>query len=252
MARIISIISGKGGAGKTVVTANLGVALAELGEEVTIIDCNLTTPNLGLHLGIPTFPKTLHDVLKGDAKLSDAIYEHDFGLRIIPAGLALSDLKGVDASTLSSALLELVPTNDIILIDGAAGLGKEALAAMEASDELLIITNPELPAALDALKAIKLAEQLGSKLLGVVLNRVSRKPHELSEKEIEDLLELPVLAKIPEDENIKKSIAQKIPVVKYNPYAPASLEFKRLAGLLVGKSINLSLPWWKKLFWFLR
>jgi len=190
--------------------------------------------------------------LKGNAKITDAIYEHELGLKIIPAGLSLDDLKGIDARDLPTALLDLFATEDIILIDGAAGLGREALAAIETSDEMLVVTNPELPAVLDALKAVKLAEQLGAKILGVVVNRISRKPHELSDKEIEDMLELPILAKIPEDENIKKAIARRIPVVKYNPYAPSSLEFKRLAAQLIGQRIEIGLPWWKRLFWFLR
>ncbi len=252
MARIISVISGKGGAGKTVTTANLGVALAELGESVTIIDGNLTTPNLGLHLGIPVFPKTLHDVLKGRAKITDAIYEHDYGLKIIPAGLSLDDLRGINANDLPDALTDLLTTDDIILIDGAAGLGREALANLRTSDELLIVTNPELPSVLDALKAEKLAEQLGTKPLGVVVNRALRKPHELSTREIEDMLELPVLAVIPEDENVKKAIAKRVPVVKYSPNSPASIEFKKLAGQIVGRRVDISLPWWKKLFPFLR
>jgi len=184
--------------------------------------------------------------------LSDAIYEHDFGFKIVPAGLSLNDLKGIDARDLPTALLELFATDDIVLIDGAAGLGREALAALETSDELLIVTNPELPSVLDALKAEKLAEQLGAKLLGVVVNRVGGKSHELSIREIEDMLELPVLAKIPEDENVKKAIARRIPVVKYNPYSPASIEFKKLAAQLIGQRIDIGLPWWKKIFSFLR
>jgi septum site-determining protein MinD len=63
MTRVITVLSGKGGVGKTFVTANLGVTLAEMGKDVTILDGNLTTPNLGLHLGIPIFPRTIHDVL---------------------------------------------------------------------------------------------------------------------------------------------------------------------------------------------
>lgn len=252
MARVISIVSGKGGVGKTVTTANLGVALAEMGQEVTVVDCNLTTPNLGLHLGISVFPKTLHDVLKGRAKLSDAIYEHDFGLKIVPSGLSIDDLKGIDARDLPTALMELFTTDDIILIDGAAGLGREALSALQSSDELIIVTNPELPAVLDALKLEKLAEQLGAKLLGVIVNRVGNKSHELTTREIEDMLELPVLARIPEDENVKKAIARRMPVVKFNPYSPASIAFKKLAAELVGQRIEIGIPWWKKVFAFLR
>ena len=69
MTRIIACASGKGGVGKTTFVANLGVALAELGKDVIAVDTNLTTPNLGLHLGVPLYPTTLHDVLKGKASM---------------------------------------------------------------------------------------------------------------------------------------------------------------------------------------
>ncbi|MCD6381667.1 MAG: cell division ATPase MinD [Candidatus Aenigmarchaeota archaeon] len=252
MARIISIVSGKGGVGKTVTTANLGVALAELGHPVTVVDCNLTTPNLGMHLGVPVLPKTLHDVLKGRARLSDVMYQHEFGLKVIPAGLSVNDLKGIDARDLPNILSELFVTDDLVLIDGAAGLGREALATLQSSDEMLIVTNPELPAVLDALKLEKLAEELGAKLYGVVLNRVSGKPHELTDREVEETLELPIIGKIPEDPNVKKAVAKRIPVVKYNSYAPASIAFKRLAAELIGARIEVDIPWWRKVFSFLR
>ena len=248
MTRIISVVSGKGGAGKTVVVANTGVALAEMGKDITIIDGNLTTPNLGLHLGIPLFPKTLHDVLKGKAKLRDALYEHDSGLKIIPAGISLDDLKGVDIRDISNILLDLLGNTDVVMIDAAAGLGKEALAAIESSDELLLVTNPELPAVLDVLKAAKLAEQVGTKVLGVVVNRVTGKSHELTDNEITDLLDIPIIAKIPEDEHVRKAIAIKTPVIKYKPNARSSIEFKKLASFLVGKRAELPIPWYKKLF----
>ncbi|MDI6798866.1 MAG: P-loop NTPase, partial [Candidatus Aenigmarchaeota archaeon] len=65
MTRIISVIGGKGGTGKTTIASNLSAALSELGQEVIAVDANLTTPNLGLHLGLLLVPNTLHDVLRG-------------------------------------------------------------------------------------------------------------------------------------------------------------------------------------------
>jgi septum site-determining protein MinD len=248
MTRVISVISGKGGVGKTTIVANLGVVLAEMGIDITVIDCNLTTPNLGFHLGMPIFPKNLHDILKGREKISDVIYEHDSGLKIIPAGIGIDDLKGVDPRRLSNALLGIYGTTDIVIIDAAAGLGREAMAAIENSDELLIVTNPELPAVLDAVKAYKIAENIGIKAFGVVLNRITGKKHELNEYEITNLIELPIVAKIREDENIKKSIAMRIPIVKYKPYSKTSYEIKMLAAKIAGKPFELKIPWYRRFF----
>ncbi len=235
MTRIIACVSGKGGAGKTTIVANLGVALAKMGKDVTVLDANLTTPNLGLHLGVPLYPITLHDVLKGKANIAQATYRHDSGLKIIPAGIALKDLKGVDARDLSTAILDLLGNTEIVLIDAAAGLGREALASLEAADELLLITNPELPAVTDALKCAKLAEQLGTKVTGVVVNRKSGKPHEMSGSEIMSMLDnYELLGEIPEDIEVKKAVSRRTPVVHYNPNAVASKEIKRLAARLAG------------------
>ena len=134
MTRIIVCASGKGGVGKTTLVANLGLALMKHSKDVIVVDANLTTPNLGLHLGIPLYPTTLHDVVKGKADIKDAIYEHESGLRIIPAGISINDLRGADPKELPNAFLGLLGATDIILVDAAAGLGRETLSALEAAD----------------------------------------------------------------------------------------------------------------------
>ncbi|MCX6819146.1 MAG: cell division ATPase MinD [Candidatus Aenigmarchaeota archaeon] len=253
MTRIITCLSGKGGVGKTTLVANLGVALAGMGMDVVVLDANLTTPNLGLHLGIPLSPTTLHDVLKGNAKLIEATYLHDSGLKIIPAGISLKDMKGIDSRELPNILLELLGSTDIVLIDAAAGLGREALAAIEAADELLLITNPELPAVTDALKAAKLAEQVGTKVSGLVVNRITKKPHEMTRSQIAGMLEgIDVLAEIPEDIAVQESIAKRTPVVSHKPRATSSQTIRRLAASLIGEEIKIERPWHQRLFGFLR
>lgn len=84
MTRVIVCTSGKGGVGKTSLVSNLAVALTELRQNVIAIDANLTTPNLGLHLGMHLAPRTLHDVLKGETQLNNAIYPHPLGFKILP------------------------------------------------------------------------------------------------------------------------------------------------------------------------
>lgn len=235
MTRIIACVSGKGGAGKTTLVANLGVALARMGKDVTVLDANLTTPNLGLHLGVPLSPVTIHDVLKGKASISQATYRHESGLKIIPAGIALKDLKGVDARDLSTAILDLLGNTEIVLIDAAAGLGREALSAMEAADELLLITNPDLPAVTDALKAAKLAEQLGTNVTGVIINKKSGKSHEMSNDEILSMLDgYKFLGEIPDDVEVRNALAKRTPVVHHKPGASVSRDIRRIAAGIVG------------------
>ena len=96
MAKIYTIISGKGGVGKTTSAVNLGISLSQLGEDVIIVDGNLTTPNIGIHLGAPIVPITLNHVLNNQASLEDAIYEHESGTKIIPASLSLKESERIN------------------------------------------------------------------------------------------------------------------------------------------------------------
>jgi len=249
MTRIIAVVSGKGGAGKTTFVSNLGIALTKMGKNVIVLDANLTTPNLGIHLGIPLYPITLHDVLKGRANIRDAIYDHDSGLKVIPAGISLRDLRGVDSRDLPTVLLDLLGSADIILLDAAAGLGREALAAMEAADEMLIVTNPDLPSVTDALKAAKLAEQLGTRTLGVVVNKVSGSKHEMKRDEIMGMLdEIALIGEVPMDENVQRAIAARVPVVHHKPGAKSSHAFSHVAARLIGRRYIEKRPWHQRLF----
>jgi len=89
-----TITSGKGGTGKTTVTANLGVALAQYGRETCVVDTDIGLANLGLVLGLSETPVTLNDVLTGEAPIQDAIYEGPYGLMVVPGGLSLQRFRG--------------------------------------------------------------------------------------------------------------------------------------------------------------
>lgn len=233
--RNIGVISGKGGVGKTTVVANLGAALAKkFNKDVAIVDCNLTTSHLSLSLGMYYCPVTLNHILRGETKIKDAIYNHPSGMKIIPASIRIGELVGVDSSKLKKVIERLHRKTDIILLDSSPGLGKEALAAIEASKEIIFVTNPNLPAVTDVIKCKEVIKDLGKKPIGVVMNMVTKKGYELSQKEVEILTELPVIASIPHDNNVHKSLAQRSPLVLHKPGSSASRELTRLAGMLVG------------------
>ena len=114
MTRIIVVASGKGGVGKTFTSVNLAAALSVFGKDVTIIDANITTPNVGLNLGINKMPLTLHDVLEGRIPMSRAIYLHPSGVKIIPAGMSIADLKRTLRKDLREAILDLIGKTEYI------------------------------------------------------------------------------------------------------------------------------------------
>lgn len=238
MTRLIILTSGKGGVGKTTLTSNLSTALSDLGEKVIAVDANLTTPNLGLQLGMHLAPNTLHDVLKGTSRLEDAIYPHPRGFKVIPASLGLNDLKGVDVGKLPEISLNLLGKADYIIMDCAAGLGREAISALSASDEAIIVTNPDLPSVTDALKILKVAQESDLKIVGTVVNRVKKNKYELTRNEIRGILGIPIIAEIPEDENVALSIAVKKSLVEFLPDSPAAVEIKRLAAHLTGRKFE--------------
>ncbi|MEM7821405.1 MAG: cell division ATPase MinD [Candidatus Aenigmatarchaeota archaeon] len=235
MSRIISIISGKGGVGKTTLTANLGVALAKFGKRVVAVDCNLTTSHLGFYFGLYYYSKTLNHVLKGEAAVSDTIYNFYPNFSIIPASLSLEDLVGVEISQLKPSLDELSSKNDIILLDSAPGIGREALSVLTISKEAIFVATPNIPSIADVMKCSKLVKELEVEPIGIVLNMVKKNSTELSETEVEELTNLPILAKIPYDKNVEKSLKLGLPLIYVKPYSPASVEITNLAALLLGE-----------------
>lgn len=234
MTRVICVASGKGGVGKTTMTSNIGMALNDFGKRVLVVDANLTTPNLGFHLGVPLYPKTLHDVLRGEAYPEEATYIHPSGLNVMPASISIKDLKGTRPGQMSNAVLDMAGDHDIMLLDTAAGLGKEGLETLKAADEVLIVTSPQIPSVTDALKTIKMAEESGTHVIGVALNKVKGMPSELSVEEVEALLGHPVISIVPEDQAVDDGLAAKTPVVSYRPDAHASREMKKLAAAIIG------------------
>jgi septum site-determining protein MinD len=251
MSRVIAVSSGKGGVGKTTLVANLSAALAQYGKSVVALDANLTTSNLGLHLGMHLYPKTLHDVFEGKAEIEEALYTHKTGFKIIPADISFRRLKDVKSHEYVEILYKLLDDHDFIIIDSPAGLGRDSLATIEAADELITITNPELPAITDALKLSLIANKFSTENLGVVVNRIKRESHEVPIEHIEKMLGLPVIAKVPEDKEVRKAIALKEPVVTYNPRSLAAQHFRSIAAQLVGEEFTPRTPWSVRLFGWL-
>ena len=234
MQRIIGVVSGKGGVGKTVTSLNVALALHQLGEKVTVVDADTTVSNIGLHLGFYRFSTELQDVLNGTADIATATYMHHTGLRLIPSSINLESLDA-DITKLRSVLSQL---EGIVIIDSPPGLDRDTRYVMDACDDILLVTNPEIPTVTNALKVARVAYEMKKNVLGLVMNRMTGSKWELKVKEVEIMCECPVIGTIPEDQRVKQSIFEKLPLVAHSPYSKASLEYKRLASRLVGREYS--------------
>ena len=231
--KIIGIISIKGGVGKTSSVSNLGAVLAsEFNKRVLVIDANFTAPNLALHLGLIEPKITIHDVLLNRAHINEAIHQHEAGFHLIP-GAYVS--KKVNPYALKHKIGYLKDSYDIILIDSSPNLNDELLATMIASNELLVVTTPDFPTLSTTLRAVRLAKQRKTPIVGLILNRVRNKKFELSIKDVEEAAQVPVLSILPEDIKVPESISKTTPVVLYKPKADSSVEYKKLAACLIGE-----------------
>lgn len=238
MSRIIVITSGKGGVGKTTTAINLAAAMKYFGEDVLIIDGNLSTPNVGLHLNSPEVPINLNHVLSGKAEPFEAVYEHESGIKIMPSSLSLKELKRTNPGKLKDFKSQFKKLSRKIIVDSSAGLGPEAISAIEAADEIIVVTNPEMPAVTDALKTVKLAEQMKKPILGVIVTRVKKNDIELEPEVVKEMLEVPILGMVPEDISVQKSIKNKSPVVHLHPKSNASRAYKEIAAKILNVPYN--------------
>ncbi len=231
MKRLIGVVSGKGGAGKTTFVSNVGLALTIMKKSVTVVDADMETSNLGLQLGMYQFPSALQDVLSGDIDIEDAIYIHPSGLRVLPSYLSMNYIQTYNQNRFKNTVQKL---DDIVLIDSPPGIGRNVSQILKACEEVIVVTNPEIPAVTDAMKVIKLARKLGKRNISIVINRCTDS-YELLPEEIESLCESKILGKIPEDRNVKKSVFRRTPIVGLDEYSPASLAFMKIAAELVGE-----------------
>ena len=251
MKKMIVIASGKGGVGKTTTAINLGAAIKYFDKDVLIIDANMSTPNVGIHLNSPEVPVTLNHILQKKAHPYEAVYLHSSGVKIIPSSLSVKELKKLRMENLKRFKEDFDRLAEYIILDCSAGLGKEALSAMEMADEIVIVSNPEMPAITDALKTIKVAQELKKPVLGVIMTRVRKNNSELSPETVKEMLETPVLGMVPEDILIQDALRQRNPIVFLHPQSKPARAYKEIAAKLVDVEYDSDkdkTPFWKRIF----
>ena len=246
MARVIVINSGKGGVGKTTSAINIGASLNKLNKEVIIIDANLNTPNIGLQLGAPIVPVTLNHVLKGAASVEEAIYEHYSGTKIIPSSLSVKELTKFNSKKLTQIADDLKDKCDYIIFDSAAGFSQEAIDVIDAAEEIIVVTNPEMPAVTDSLKAVKVARERGKEVFGIIITRHQNARYEMPLSSIKSMLEANIIGVIPEDKAVKEALTKRDAVVHTHPRSRVSKKYMEIARKISGEEIEAG--FWGRIF----
>jgi flagellar biosynthesis protein FlhG len=175
-ARILAVTSGKGGVGKTFLSANLAAALAGRGERVLVLDADLGLANLDVVLNLS--PKlTLHDVFTGKATLDEAILAAPGGFSVLLAGSGLVEYSRLTPQV-REQLIEIIdqvaPRFDRILLDTGAGISDVVLHAISLADDVLVVATPEPTSMTDAYATIKVLATLQKRRrIRLVVNQVS-------------------------------------------------------------------------------
>jgi septum site-determining protein MinD len=226
-AKVVVITSGKGGVGKTTATANIATALAALNDKVICIDGDIGLRNLDVILGLENrIVYDLVDVIEGRCRMRQAMIRDKRmpELFLIPAAQT-RDKTAVSPSDMVRLCDELRPECDWILIDSPAGIERGFRNALAPSDQVIVITNPEVSAVRDADRIIGLVEAEGKGPAQLILNRLKpelvRRGDMLSVDDVLELLAIDLLGIVPEDERV---------LMGGNRGSPVVLEEKSIAG----------------------
>ncbi|MDP2216487.1 MAG: cell division ATPase MinD [Methanolobus sp.] len=233
-AKIYTTISGKGGTGSTTVAINIGAAIAGFAKNTLLIDADIGMPTIGLMLGIETSKATLHDVLAGNADIKEAIYDGPNNLKVMPGSISLQSFLNTNTDNLSEIIESLRESYEFIIIDSSTGITKSSISAISLADEVIQVVNPDIASLAGAMKVKTVAESMDKQFLGCFLNRTGVIPNELTAERIEGALGIRVLENLPEDANVKNSMAFKAPVVVKYPGSPVSVGFNRLSASVAG------------------
>ena len=156
----IAVTGGKGGVGKTSVAVNLALLLAKQSLRPLLVDFDLSLANADVMLGISA-QTTLFDVVSGTSTLAEAVVQAPAGLAFLPAASGrdeLTRLSPTQLGTLFLALAKAAAAYDLLVIDTAAGIGREVVAALRASRVVLVVVTPDPTSMTDAYALIKVLE----------------------------------------------------------------------------------------------
>ena len=241
-ARIITITSGKGGVGKTTITANLAVALGLLGQRVVAVDADIGLRNLDVVMGLENrVVYDLVDAVEGRCRLRQALIRDKrlSEVYLLPAAQT-RDKTAVSPAEMADLCYQLRPDFDFVLIDSPAGIEQGFQNALAGADEIIIVTTPEVAAVRDADRIIGLVEAGEKGPACLIINRIKpemvRRGDMLDVSDVLEILRINLIGIIPEDEHIIISTNKGSPIV-HETTVPAAQAFRNIARRLVGEDV---------------
>jgi len=246
--KVIAVTGGKGGVGKTNVTLNTAISLAQQGKRVMVLDADLGLANVDVLLGLRV-EKNLSHVLSGECTLDEVLVEGPYGIKIAPASSgsqSMTELSPTEHAGLIRAFSELQTQIDVLIVDTAAGISDMVLSFSKASQDIMMVVCDEPTSLTDAYALIKiLNKEHGVFRFKIVANMVRNmregdelfsKLSKVTDRFLDVALEL--VAIIPFDENVRKSVRKQKAIVDAYPTSPAAMAIRRLAK----KAIEWPIP----------
>ena len=248
LVKVIAVTGGKGGVGKTNVTLNTAISMAKQGKRVMVLDADLGLANVDVMLGLRV-EKNLSHVLSGECTLDDVLVEGPHGIKIAPATSgtqSMTELTPTEHAGLIRAFSELRSQIDVLIVDTAAGISDMVLSFSRASQDIMVVVCDEPTSLTDAYALIKiLNREHGVFKFKIIANMVRNmregqelfaKLSKVTNRFLDVALEL--VATIPYDENIRKSVRKQRAIVDAFPNSPAAVAIKNLAQ----QAVNWPIP----------
>jgi MinD-like ATPase involved in chromosome partitioning or flagellar assembly len=241
--RIISVVSGKGGVGKSTVAVNVATLLSRAGFTTVLIDADVYNPCIFFHLGLSPKSSGLQSLLNGESQLEEVMPIHPAsGLRCISS--SIQPYGKVNVKRLQSVVESL--DYDYVIIDCPPGFAPLIQEAISISSDVFVLITPDMPSCTAALKLVSFIRKHTrggpDKRFTYFLNRVTNSPYELHPREIENLFGARLGAIISEDGNVPRSISAQTPLVLMAPNSPLSRALREFVSLMTGVREGSILP----------
>ncbi len=245
MGEVIAVLSGKGGTGKTSVCAGIATALAELGERVLCIDCDMGLRNLDISLGM-SHQGTLNflDVCQRGYDLEYTAVHPDYPqLRFLTAPINFPAC-AVEMPSFRAMLCAAREEYTYIFLDAPAGAEDGFRLASRYADRIVLVTGPDPAAVRDAGRISELLSLMGKTEVRLVVNRISKRMMRALKLTVDDIMDqagLPLAGLVPEDMKVTLAAASGKPLLKYAPRSGAAAACRRIARRIKGYHVPISL-----------